>query len=240
MIESVNNERVKYWTKLSEKKYQDAENLFLVEGEHLVIEAEKAGMLKEVIVLNGYDYDFENKTFVSESVMRKISTLKNIPKVVGVAAKIKDGDLSGNVILLDGVQDPGNLGTIIRSAVAFNLGTLVLGENTVSLYNPKVIRATEGLIFHLNIVTKPLKETINELKKLGYTVYSTDVTSGISLKDISFKDKTAIIMGSEGSGVRKEIKDLCDEFINIEMNKTCESLNVGVATSIILYELNNR
>lgn len=237
MIESVNNERVKHWTKLNDKKYQREEGLFLVEGEHIVIEAEKAGLLKEVIVLEGNDFEYENRTVVSENVMKKITSLKSPPRIVGVVEILKSREISGSVVLLDAVSDPGNLGTIIRSCVAFGVDTLVLGTGCVSLYNPKVVRASEGLLFHVNIVERPLEEAIPTLQERGYKIYATDVRRGTTLKNTTFSSRTAVVMGNEGAGVREEIKAICDEYLYIEMSSQCESLNVGVATSIILYEL---
>lgn len=238
MIESVNNEKVKFWAKLNEKKYQNESGLFLVEGEHLVFEAEKAGCLEETIVLKGYEDKYKGAFIVSQNVMKKISMLASIPKVIGVARKITSKGIKGNVLLLDGIQNPGNLGTIIRSAVAFNIDTIVLGEGTVSLYNPKVIRATEGLMFHINIVEKDLSSAILELKERDYKIYSTKVDGGTPLKKTTFNEKTGLVIGSEGSGVSDAISKMCDEYLYIPMNEDCESLNVGVATSIILYELN--
>lgn len=237
MIESVKNERVKYWAKLNDKKYQNEEGLFLVEGEHLVEEAKKAGYLREVIVLDGEEFSYPEVTTVSREVMKKISALENPPKIIGVVDKLQPRAIEGNVVLLDGVQDPGNLGTIIRSAVAFGIDTVVLGENTVSVYNPKVVRATEGLLFHINILEKRIEDVAEEIKARDYTIYTTDVEGGRCLSEVEFGDKTALIMGSEGSGVREEIASLADERLYIPMKETCESLNVGVATSIILYEL---
>lgn len=237
MIESVNNERVKHWTKLNDKKYQREEGLFLVEGEHLVIEAEKAGLLKEVIVLEGNDFEYVNRTVVSENVMKKITSLKSPPRIVGVVEILKSREISGSVVLLDAVSDPGNLGTIIRSCVAFGVDTLVLGTGCVGLYNPKVVRASEGLLFHVNIVERPLEEAIPTLQERGYKIYATDVRRGTTLKNTTFSSRTAVVMGNEGAGVREEIKAICDEYLYIEMSSQCESLNVGVATSIILYEL---
>ena len=141
-------------------------------------------------------------------------------------------------MILEDIQDPGNLGTIIRSSVAFNVDTLVLSSNTVDLYNPKVIRATQGMIFKLNIIIENnLEELIKNLKQNNYTIYTTNVKNGNSLKTIEKKDKLAIIMGNEGNGVSDKLNLLADEYLYIDMNKNCESLNVAVATSIILYEL---
>ena len=142
---------------------------------------------------------------------------------------------------MDNIQDPGNLGTIIRSSVAFNVDTLVLTKNCVDLYNPKVIRATQGMLFKLNIIiVSDIEGFIVSLKDNNFKVYSTSVIGGNSLKSIEKSNRFAIIMGNEGNGVRDSINSLCDEFIYIDMNPLCESLNVGVATSIILYELSRR
>ena len=147
-------------------------------------------------------------------------------------------EIKGNVCLLDKIQDPGNLGTIIRSAVAFKIDTIILSQDTVDLYNDKVIRASEGMIFHLNIIRGDLKEYINLLKKDNYTIYGTDCLLGTNIKDISFKGLNAIIIGNEGKGIDENIKKLCDEHIHIPI--VCESLNAGVAASIIFYEIANK
>ena len=107
----------------------------------------------------------------------------------------------------------------------------------MDLYNEKVIRATQGLIFHINVVRENIEETVDNLKKNGYKIYATKVNGGKSIKDIEDLKKFAIIMGNEGNGVRPSLLNTCDEYLYIDMNKNCESLNVAVATSIILYEL---
>lgn len=239
MIESVNNDRVKYWCKLNDRKYQDLEEKFLVEGEHLVSEAYKTKNLIEVIILDGYDFDYENKTYVSKSVMKKISALTTTPKIIGVVKKIKSTDIFGRVLILDAIQNPGNMGTILRSAVAFNIDTVIVGTGSVSIYNSKVIRASEGMLFKLNIVESSLDVIFDELHKDGYKIMSTSVTDGVDIKKVRVPLKSAIVIGNEGSGISEFVKKNTDEFIHIKMNELCESLNVGVATSIILYELNN-
>lgn len=237
MIESVNNDKVKYWTKLNEKKYQEQEGKFLVEGEHLVEEAYKSDNLLEVIVLEGYDFPYKNRTIVNNTVMKKITSLDNCPPIIGVAKKLKAKPIKGRVLLLDRVSNPGNLGTILRSSVAFGIDTVVLGTGCVSIYNPKVVRATEGLMFHLNIIESGLPKIIAELKTEDYKIYTTDVLNGRDVTSFEFPIKVGVIIGNEGAGVSAEIKNLCDDFICIKMQKECESLNVGVATSIILYEM---
>ncbi len=239
VIESVNNERIKEIRKLKEKKHRDKEKKFLVEGEHLALEAYKSGNLETLIICDGYDYDMDvNKIFVTKDVIKSISELETPYNVIGIC-NIKENDEIGNkVLLLDNIQDPGNLGTIIRSAVAFNVDTIVLNNKSVDLYNSKVLRAAQGNNFYINIIRKDLIEFVSLLKKDGYKIYSTNVNNGNDVKNVKTNEKYAIIMGNEGNGVSADLQDLSDFNIYITMNDKCESLNVAVATSIILYELN--
>lgn len=240
MIESINNTYIKNINKLKEKKYRDKNNLFLVEGEHLVLEAYKNKLLKEVIL---YDYDIDldiKKTFVSKKVMDYISELNN-NKIIGICIK-KDNklDLNKNILILDNIQDPGNLGTIIRSSVAFNINNIILSNNSVDLYNSKVLRSTQGMLFYINIVRENINNIIDILKDNNYIIYGTDVNNGIDINDVKNNKKYAIIMGNEGSGIEDSIKNKIDKNIYIKMNNNCESLNVAVSASIILYELSKR
>ncbi|MBP3920723.1 MAG: RNA methyltransferase [Bacilli bacterium] len=236
---SVNNDKIKNIKRLNNRKYRDESGLFLVEGEHLVREAYNKGYLRELILKDGISFDVSIDTiYVTDKILKYISSLDSYPCVMGVCVK-KKNYLSGNrIVVLDGVQDPGNLGTIIRSCVAFNVDTLVLSGDTVDLYNPKVIRATQGMLFSLNIVVvDDLESMILNLKSGGYKVLSTNVNYGKSLKTIEKCDRFVIIMGNEGRGVSNVLSSLCDDYLYIDMNNNCESLNVAVATSIILYEL---
>jgi len=236
MITSVDNKKIKEISKLNNKKYRKESGLFIIEGEHLVEEAYKHNLLLSVYSL--YETNYPNSEIVSELVMKKISNLDSIPNIIGVCKFKEESELGNKILILDGIQDPGNLGTIIRSAVAFSIDTVVLSNDTVDLYNSKVLRATQGMIFNINIISRDLFDFILKLKENNYKIYSTNVVNGIELKNIEFEEKCAIIMGSEGNGVKKEIQDMSDENIYINMNSLCESLNVGVAASIILYELN--
>ena len=240
LITSLDNKKIKLYTSLSESKNRNINRLFLVMGEHLVKEALNVNNLVDVLVLENYDLDFDVNmeiTYVTESVMKKLSKMPSIPKVVGVCKILDNNEIKGNrILLLDNIQDPGNLGTIIRSSVAFNIDTIVLSNDTVDLYNDKVIRSTQGLLFHINIIRKDLVEVINELKNKGYDILGTNVHNGVELNNIK-TNKYALLMGNEGQGLKEELQCLCDKNIYIPMNKNCESLNVAVATSIILYEL---
>jgi len=236
MITSISNERIKEISKLNITKYRKDSDYFLVEGEHLIEEAYKNDLLIEVFSILDVSYDVP-VTMVSLDVMKKISALDTPSNIIGLCKKKKELPINGNVLMLDNIQDPGNLGTIIRSAVAFNIDTIVLSLDTVDLYNPKVIRSTQGMLFNINIITSDLNDVISFLKKEGYKIYSTNVVNGSNVKDIEIPLKYAIIMGNEGKGVKEELQLLSDENIYIGMNEKCESLNVGVAASIILYEL---
>ena len=236
---SISNSKIKDLKKLNSKKYRDLNGLFLIDGEHLVLEAYNSGYLDELILLEGSSFSLDVKTsYVSMEVMKYISNLDSPNGIMGVCRK-KESSLSGDrIVILDDIQDPGNLGTIIRSCVAFNVDTLVLSEGCVDLYNPKVIRSTQGMLFKLNIiVVSNIVDFVNDLKSNNYVIYSTSVNGGNSLKSIEKSSRFAIIMGNEGNGVSEELNLLSDEYLYIDMNKNCESLNVAVATSIILYEL---
>lgn len=239
LYSSVNNNKIKELKKLNSKKYRDLNGLFLVDGEHLVTEAYNSGYLEELVLLEDSDFSLDISTsYVTLDVMKYISNLDSPNGIMGVCRK-KDSVLSGNrIVILDDVQDPGNLGTIIRSSVAFNVDTLVLTSGCVDLYNPKVIRSTQGMLFKLNIIiVSDIDKFVNDLKNDNYIIYSTNVNGGNSLKSIEKSSRFAIIMGNEGNGVRQSLMSLSDSYIYIDMNSSCESLNVGVATSIILYEL---
>ena len=233
---SINNDKVKYWARLQEKKFRDQEGLFIVEGDHLVKEAIKYGFAKEIITLN--DFDNEIPTYkVTEQIMKKISKQQSISRVCAICHKIPEKQIGNKILCLDNIQDPGNLGTIIRSAAAFDIDSILLNNESVDLYNDKVIRSCEGKIFNVNVIRCDLKEKLLELKEDNYKIIGTSVKNNKLLKNVETTDKFAIILGNEGQGVSKEIDNLCDDYIYIKMNENCESLNVAVASSIIMYEL---
>ena len=239
LITSLNNERIKELVKLKDKKYRDKNNLFFVEGKDIVIEAYKNSLLKELYVLEGTAVDMDVPvTFVSSDVMKKISDMESISEYYGVCYKKEETDIGNRIIILDNVQDPGNLGTIIRSAVAFNFDTVVLSKGTVDLYNSKVIRSTKGMLFNTNIIVRDIEEFISNLD--GYVVYGTDVVNGNNIRDIDVPKKIALVIGNEGRGISDKVRSLCDKFIYIDMNNMCESLNASVAASILMYEVNNK
>ena len=238
VITSLENKKIKNLSRLLMKKYRDEENMFLVEGEHLVEEAYKAGVLLEVVQTEDYSNSFNvNTTYVTYDVIKKLSNTQNPQRVIGVCRKLDEKEIGNKIVILEDLQDPGNLGTIIRSSVAFNVDTIVVSNNTVDIYNDKVLRSSEGMLFHINIIKRDIDGFIDELHEEGYLVYGTKVDGGTNLKEVTKVEKIAIVMGNEGAGVKDNTLDKCDNYIYISMNNNCESLNVGVATSIIIYEL---
>lgn len=240
VITSLDNEKVKYYYKLGKKKYRDLNNEFIVEGEHLILEAYKAKSLKEVLILEGEVLPIEVPIIeVSMEVLKKITMLNTPPKMIGLCEKKIDTTIGKRILVIDEVQDPGNMGTIIRSAVAFNIDTIVIGDNTVDVFSPKVVRATQGMIFHIPIVFYSIDKLIPILNKLNIPIYATNVKYGEEVKNLTKKEKEcfALIIGNEGSGVNPKYLEKSDKFIYIPMNDVVESLNVAVATSIILYEM---
>ncbi len=242
LITSLNNEHIKQLIKLKDKKYRDELGLFLVDTKHLVMEAYKAGLLKELILHKDELYPLDTDiTYVTNDILRKISQTTTPSKVMGLVEKKKEENTIGErVLILDNIQDPGNLGTIIRSAVAFNIDTIILSNDTVDLYNPKVVRASQGMIFHINIIRRNIHKLIPVLKNDGYKIVGTKVTNGHDVKEAPIYSHFALIIGNEGHGISKEIDELCDEYLYIKMNEKCESLNASIAASIIMYEINSK
>ena len=232
----MNNDKVKRWQKLKQKKFRDIEKLFLIEDEHLVEIALNLGIVKEIITT--LDKTFNVDTYyVNDKIMKLLSEQHSSTKIIAVCNTLSEKEINGNIIILDNLQDPGNLGTIIRSAVAFNFDTIVLGNTCVDLYNSKVVRASEGMIFNINIIRRNLLEFIDTLNE-DYTLIATNVNEGTDIRDINYK-KVALVIGNEGNGVSEEVASKCPNKINIKMNSNCESLNAGVCASILMYEVNH-
>ena len=236
MIDSVNNEKIKYFKKLRDKKYILEEKKYIIESEHLVEEAYKSGLLLEVITSKS-DTNYDVKTtYVSEKVLKSISLLPSAPNIMGVVKYKESNEIVGNkIVLLDNVQDPGNVGTIIRSALAFNVDTVILSNDSVNLFNDKMIRSSEGTIFKMNVIKMNLRSAIEKIHSLGIKVYYADMNGTIDLDNAKINDY-ALVLGSEGKGISDYIKELSDESINIPMNNLCESLNVSVTGGIIMYK----
>lgn len=232
-ITSVNNQLIKDTTKLHQKKHRDKTGLFLIEGYHLYEEALKSDLI-ETVFTTDYSIQGDNVVEVTQQVLEKLSQTKTPQPVLTVCKKIYKRELSNKILILEEVQDPGNLGTLMRSALAFGFKTIVL-DNTVDIYNDKVLRSTQGAIFNINIIES---NTIDFMEKYSdYTYFGTEMF-GTNLLSVSKPKKVAIILGNEGSGISQKVLEKTRQNITIKMQET-ESLNVGVAGSIIMHYFNS-
>ena len=236
MITSLQNETIKDIVKLKQKKYRDELGLFLVEGYHLVEEARKAKCIETIITTTQETYD-EKTINVSLNVMEKLAFTKTPQSIMAVCHKKNQTNCSFHgkrYLLLDRVQDPGNVGTILRSALAFGYDAMIMSKDCVDLYNDKVIRSTQGALFQMDVYVMDLKQAIDELKKQGVQVYGTALRDAHHIQNYQRQEKMAFVMGNEGQGISQEILDLCDDRLYIPI-QSVESLNVGIAASIIMY-----
>ena len=181
-----------------------------------------------------------NCVYVTEKVFSGITDVTNpqgILAVIGKNTDIKEIDYNQNLFLvLDNIQDPGNMGTILRTADSVNLKQIIVAKGTADCYNPKVVRSTMGAIFRVKVIEcEDLKKVLKEMKKRKIKVYTTDLQTDKSIYDVDYQ-KSAIIIGNEANGVSRDILELADEKIKIPMIGKTESLNAAVATGIILYE----
>jgi len=230
MVLSDNNQKIKDLIKLNMPKYRKELQMFIVEGPHLVNEAREANLLIEAFSIEenaGY-------TQISEKAMKNISHTDTLVREIGLCKMINKNDYSDKMLLLDGIQDPGNLGSLMRSAKAFGFNTIVLGNGTCDIYNDKVIRASQGAIFKLNFIKENLEEFIPKLN--DYIVYGTNVKKGISVSNCIKNKKIALVLGNEGNGISHSVDSLIKNNIYIPLENV-ESLNVTVAGSILMYEL---
>jgi TrmH family RNA methyltransferase len=283
-IVSVNNDRVKQWSRLLEKKGRDQQGKFLVEGTHLVIEAIRSGASIETIVYAefrgvpqeireaisagdpaaGHTYDWVS---VSEEVLAKCTDAQTPQGIFAVVNKrsdtldvlwgcssdggglnndaegeveganiIKRTDHASLVVVVDGVQDPGNLGTIIRSADAVGATAVVLGRGTVDLYNPKTVRSTMGSLFHLPIIEADLEPLLQEAHKRGIQLVNTSLQAKQSCYEVDFSLHTWFVVGNEGRGVSDSVASIVNTHVIIPMAGGAESLNVAMAATVLLFE----
>ncbi|WP_077308147.1 TrmH family RNA methyltransferase [Terribacillus halophilus] len=246
MITSTQNAQVKQWQKLKRKKERTKTNTFLVEGFHLVEEAITAGwtieklILREETELPEWASHLEAET-VSEHVFKSITETET-PQGIAAVVQMQDKKLKrhNRILLLDAVQDPGNLGTIIRTADAAGYDAIYLGEGSADRYNDKVIRATQGSIFHLPVLTADLELLVPELQDIGYTVWAAALEGAVDYRAVSAPEKTALLVGNEGAGIDKRLIAQSDMAVKIPIFGKAESLNVSIATGILLYHTVNK
>lgn len=235
MITSTSNNTIKTLIKLKQKKYRDKTGYYLVEGEHLVEEAMKAKQVECLISTKDITSDLPI-VIVSNEVMSKLSFTKS-PQFIMAKCKIKKENklIDGKrYLILDDLQDPGNIGALIRTALAFSIDQVILSNNCVDLYNDKLLRSMQGANFHINCIYDDLKTVISTLKKNNVKIIGSALENGQDIKQIKISEKMAFIVGNEGNGMNKDILQECDYVGYIPIN-TIESLNVAIAGSIMMY-----
>ena len=241
-ITSVNNDLIKEYTKLQQRKYRDESGLFLLEGGKCIDEAIQSGIeIVNLFVQEGIDeFSQYNPIETTEAVLKKLSTTTTPPKVVAVAKQPENRwqNEYKNVVLLEDIKDAGNLGTILRTSCAFGADAVVLYGDTVDLYNPKCVRASVGNLWKIPVFTikdfSELKDKFSDYERIA-TLPKAENT--IWLKDYTPKGKTLIMFGTESTGLSEELKNFATKNITIEMTDKVESLNLSISVSVILYSL---
>ena len=240
-ITSVNNPLIKELIKLKQKKYRDKEKKFIVEGYNIIEEAKDYITL--IITSSKEDENIlpnVEHILVPKEIIGKLSETVTPQGIIGICNYVTSREnFEGNVLVLDGLQDPGNIGTLIRTAICFDFNTIYITDNSCDIYNEKVLRATQGGIFKVNIIRKNINDIIDDLKKKGYYIVGTSLKNGIPLNDINFKNLNAIILGNEGNGVYKETIERSNINAYIPINTSMESLNVAIAGGIIMNKVRN-
>ena len=228
MITSVDNKAIKELAKLKQKKYRDETNTYIIEGIHLIEEAHKHNVVKAIYTTES-DSIFDEAILLSPHVMKKITDTKHVPNYVALVRKQSSKDVTDHVLILENIQDPGNLGTLLRSALAFGYKTVVL-DQSVDLYNPKVLRGAQGAHFHLNCHWMRVKDFHDTYP---HTLIATAL-EGETITPV--KPPYAIILGNEGQGLKEETLALASHIFTIPI-ETIDSLNVAVAGSILMHRL---
>ena len=253
VISSKDNELVKHIKKLKDKKYRDESNEYIIEGVKLIEEAVKENVkIKKIIVCEDTTRTYEIPTnvmleiakyeciYVTDKIFTSITQVTNPQGIMAIIEKNTENteiDYSQDIIVvLDDVQDPGNLGTILRTVDSIGLNQIIVSKDTADAFNPKVVRSTMGAIFRIKIIeVEDLKQMIKEMKKHHYKLMVTSLQTEDSIYDIDF-NKKIIVIGNESNGVSQEIQDMADEKAKIPMLGKTESLNASVAAGIVMYE----
>lgn len=253
VISSKDNEIIKSIKKLKDKKYRDIENSYIIEGIKLLKEAiEEKAEIKQIIICDDcektemiskelmYEIAKYNCNYVTSKIFKyltEVQTPQGILAVIGKTPKDQEIDYTQDIIVvLDGIQDPGNLGTILRTVDSIGLTQILVSKETADSFNPKVVRSTMGAIFRVKVIEcENLQEKLKEIKKHKYKIVVSSLQTENSLYDIKL-NKKVIVVGNEANGVNVEIQEMADEKIKIPMLGKTESLNAAVATGVMLYE----
>jgi len=240
-ITSLDNQYVKRVTSLHKKKYRDEYKEFFIEGIKLINEAiEYNHTIKNIFYCpDMINYNLELPAYkVTKEVISKMADTSTPQGIIAIC-EIPQGQvkLKERLIYLDRVQDPGNVGTIIRTADAFGFDGVLLSDGCADVYSPKVVRSTMGSLFHI-----PIEEnvSIEYLMSLNNKVYSSSLDTNSFLENISISKPFVLVIGNEGQGISQEIKNITDEFVKINMAGNAESLNASIAAGILMYEFSKK
>ena len=243
IITSKDNEIIKNIKKLKEKKYRL--DSYIVEGIKMVKEAISENQeIALIAIREDFKIDFDTKKIkivtISNKIFNDISDVKTPQGILAVIKKNQNNQIETNsdyILALDSLQDPGNMGTIIRTADSANINQIIINKTTVDPYSPKVIRSTMGAIYRTNIIeVEDLKATLKEMKLKGFQIITTDLKATQSIYDINYNNKTVVVIGNEANGVSQEILQIADKKVIIPMLGKTESLNASIAASIMIYE----
>ena len=253
IISSKDNEIVKHIKKLKDKKYRDENNEYIVEGVKLVEEAVKENApIKKIIICEDTTRTYEIPTnimleiaryeciYVTDKIFSSITQVTNPQGIMAIIEKnAQDAQIDYSqdiIVVLDDVQDPGNLGTILRTVDSIGLNQIIVSKGTADAFNSKVVRSTMGAIFRIKIIeVENLAQAIKEMRKHHFKLMVTSLQTKNSIYDIDFYKKI-IVIGNEANGVSKEIQDMADEKAKIPMLGRTESLNASVAAGVVMYE----
>lgn len=258
-ITSNENRIVKQVRKLRKRKYRDEEGLFLIEGRKNVAEAVSSGAsVRMLLYREGEDPEesgfpeyagFSDEYVLPKELFRKISDTEESQGILAVVEKprfsaedLLDADRDGgNLVVLDQVQDPGNVGTILRTALGAGYEAVVILPGTCDVFSPKTVRATAGAVFTIPIVfVRDDRELFELVHGIGKKLAVTSVVDGINYYEADICENTALVIGNEGSGVRESLLRNADVRLTIPMEGGLESLNASVAAGILMYEAMRR
>ncbi|MCG7346112.1 RNA methyltransferase [Sporosarcina sp. ACRSL] len=251
-IESTQNALVKHWKKLvTSKKDRDKSEEFIVEGFHLVEEALKTeGTVLHLIIREDLELPSEWKTDhlqmieVTKAVAKELIETEQSQGIFAHCRQPKHTDEEAanwkKLLLIDAVQDPGNIGTMIRTADAAGMDAVILGKGSADPFNPKTVRSAQGSHFHIPVVRGELGDWIDQAKAAGIKVIGTGLQNAVEHYEVGQLHEFAIIVGNEGSGVAQDYLSKADEIVKIPLYGKAESLNVAIAAGILLYTFGKR
>ncbi|HKL13663.1 MAG TPA: RNA methyltransferase [Halanaerobiales bacterium] len=252
-ITSIKNDKVKYLRKLYQKKYRKERQQFILEGLRLIRGAYKAGAdLENIFLTSDYFnqhksesfliYNEDKLTFVSDSIISEVADTTNPQEVIAIVnephtteQEVLEKDY---ILVIDQIQDPGNMGTMIRTAAAAGFQSLIISKGSVDVFNLKVLRSTVGAIYSIPFIKDiELDELRDLLQSKEQKIYAADLNTDTYYNELKYKSPLSLIIGNEGKGIRKELTTIADKLVKIPLKGNIDSLNAGVAAGIIMFKI---